>query len=124
LSRPEPIDGEYWKKGDLKASLAMVQKNLSAYGFVEYHKGWIPEKFREVAGQKFCFVHIDVDIYLPTLDSLKFFYPRMVQGGIIVCDDYGFSTCPGAKKAFDEFMREKPEPIIHIPTGQCFVIKK
>ena len=48
----------------------------------------------------------------------------MVKDGIIVCDDYGFSTCPGAKQAFDEFMKGKPEPIVHVPTGQCFIIKK
>jgi hypothetical protein len=76
-----------------------------------------------VADITFSFVHLDVDLYQPTHDSLAFFYPRMVTGGIIVCDDYGFDSCPGAKKALDDFFRDKEE-IINVPTGQAFVIKK
>lgn len=123
LSEPNPKDGNHWRKGDLKAGLEEVKKNLSAYTFVKFYKGWIPERFNEVTNKNFCFVHIDVDLYQPTLNSLRFFFPKMVKGGVIVCDDYGFSTCPGAKKAFDEFMKDKMEQIIHVPTGQCFIIK-
>ena len=47
----------------------------------------------------------------------------MVKDGIIVCDDYGFSTCPGAKQAFDEFIKEKPESIIHVPTGHALLLR-
>jgi hypothetical protein len=68
-------------------------------------------------------VHIDVDLYQPTLDSIRFFYPRLAPGGIILCDDYGYSSCPGAKGAFDEYMKDRPEKIIHAPTGQAFIIK-
>ena len=35
------------------------------------------------------FVHIDVDQYQSTYDSLAYFYPRMSAGGVIVNDDYG-----------------------------------
>src|SRR5688572_31529904 len=42
----------------------------------------------------------DVDVYQPTRDSLEYFYPRLVTGGILVCDDYGW---PGARKAVDDF---------------------
>ena len=33
-------------------------------------KGWIPTRFQEVADRHFAFVHIDVDLYEPTRDSL------------------------------------------------------
>jgi hypothetical protein len=67
---------------------------------------------------------VDVDLYEATLGSLDFFYPRLVPGGMLVCDDYGFTTCPGATRAVDEFMSGRPEPIIHLPTGQGLVIKR
>lgn len=124
LSVPDSKDGNYWKKGDLAVSETVIRRNLKEFDFVVYHKGWIPKKFHEVSDLKFCFVHVDVDLYQPTLDSLAFFYPKMGSGGVILCDDYGFVTCPGAKKAFDEYMEDKPEEIIHIPTGQCLVIRK
>lgn len=72
----------------------------------------------------FCFVHIDVDLYQPTYDSLAFFYERTSSGGIILCDDYGFITCPGAKAAMDSFFLNKLERIVCLPTGQGFVVKK
>ena len=60
----------------------------------------------------------------PTLDSIEFFYSRMNEGGIIVCDDYGQESCPGANKALNDFMLDKPENIIHLTTGQGVVIKQ
>jgi hypothetical protein len=43
---------------------------------------------------------------------------------VIVCDDYGFTPCPGAKEAVDDFMAGRPENVIHSPTGQGVVIKR
>jgi hypothetical protein len=113
-----------WAKGDLATPEQTLLSNLSRFGNrVRIHKGWIPERFNDVEGKKFCLVHIDVDLYQPTLDSLKFFYDRVVPRGIIICDDYGFRSCPGAKRAFDEFFSGKPEGIIKVPSGQALVVK-
>lgn len=122
LSAPGSHDGAYWQQGDLSAGEEVVRANLKDFSFVEYHPGWVPDKFAEVAEKRFCYVHIDMDLYRPTLDSLAFFYPRMTPGGIIICDDYGFRTCPGAQKAMDSFFADKAEEIVCLPTGQAFVL--
>jgi O-methyltransferase len=101
-----------------------VQRNLAEFPSVQYHAGWIPDRFGEVADKSFCFVHVDVDLYQPTLDSLRFFYPRLVARGMLVCDDYGYVNCPGAKQACDEFVAAIPEPLIHLPTGQAVIVKQ
>jgi len=124
LSTPMDEDGSYWKKGDLASSEDIVREHLKEFNFVVYHKGWMPERFHEVSDVKFCLVHLDVDLFQPTLDSLRFFYERITPGGIIVCDDYGFITCPGARKAMDLFFFDKPEEVISLPTGQGFVVRK
>jgi O-methyltransferase len=122
---PKDITAFKWKKHDLSCSLDRVKKNLDKFDFVHYHPGWIPEKFEEVSDRNFSFVHIDVDLYQPTRHSLEFFYPRMVSGGIILCDDYGFTSCPGAKEAFDSFIKDKPEQrVIHLTSGQGFIVKR
>ena len=123
LSSPSTVDGNYWVKGDLSMSEQVVRSNLPESERILYYKGWIPEKFTMVSDVRFSLVHLDVDLYQPTHDSLIFFYPRMDVGGIIVCDDYGFDSCPGAKKALDNFFIDK-EKIIKVPTGQAFIIKR
>ena len=125
VSKPDQNDGAYWEEGVFNdSSEDIVKKNLAAFNFVHLYKGWIPIRFNEVADKKFSFVHIDVDLYKPTLDSIAFFYPILQKGGIILLDDYGFHSCPGAKKAVDDFMADKPEKIINVPTGQAFIIKQ
>ena len=126
LSCPESIDRSYWKEGDLTSHFNDVWNALAPLGpasFVEVYKGWIPTRFAEVADRRFCFVHIDVDLYRPTLDSLAFFYPRMNRRGIILLDDYGFASCPGVTRAVDEFMVGKPEPIINLASGGAFIMR-
>ena len=73
------------------------------------NKGWIPDVFKNEEERKYCFVHIDVDLYEPTLESHKYFFKRLNKGGIIVCDDYGYNQFPGAKVAVDEFIRSLPK---------------
>jgi len=126
LSEPSEIDGSFWATGDLACSLDVVRTNLAEFGEDEFrlHQGWIPDRFADVDDHHFSFVHIDVDLYEPTRDSLAFFYSRMQAGGIILCDDYGFTTCPGATAAFDEYLQDKPESMIMLPCGGGFLIKK
>ncbi|MFC2188722.1 TylF/MycF/NovP-related O-methyltransferase [Fulvivirgaceae bacterium LMO-SS25] len=113
-----------WNEGDLSVPLEKVKDNLREFDFIKYYKGWIPSKFHEVEDLKFKFVHVDVDLYQPTKDSLDFFYSKLVPGGILLCDDYGFYTCEGANKAFNELVKEHNIPnVIHLPTGQGYIIK-
>lgn len=101
-----------------------VKMALSDFAFLKLYKGWIPERFEEIGSCKFSFVHIDVDLYQPTLESLNFFYPRLINGGCIVIDDYGFTKFPGPKKAVDAFLAKNKHSLFYeIPTGGCFVIK-
>ncbi len=102
-----------------------VKKNLHEFNFIEYHKGWIPERFPEVKNTTFSFVHIDVDLYQPTYDSIQYFYPRLARNGIMVFDDYGYTNqFPGAKKAVDQGLKEIGNQFfMALPSGQAFLIK-
>jgi len=123
LSAPSEQDGNHWKEGDLSCNLEIVRKRLSEFNNISFHKGWIPRQFQDVEHRNFCFVHIDVDLYRPTLDSIEFFYPRVNEGGLIICDDYGSSICPGATRAVDEFLQSRGEKMISLSGGGGFFIK-
>ena len=122
LSDPLELDGDHWRRGDLTASEAVARSVLAEFN-VTLHPGWIPDRFNDVADSQFAFVHIDVDLYEPTRHSLEFFYPLVVPGGVIVVDDYGFITCPGATEAVDEFLADRSERIVSLASGGGFIIK-
>lgn len=90
---------------------------------VHFRKGWIPDSFAGLESATFSFVHIDLDLYKSIKDALQFFYPRLVGGGAIVFDDYGYASCPGARHAVDEFFFEKSEKPFPLSTGQAIAIK-
>ena len=99
-------------------------KVLGNFDFVKTYKGWIPERFAEVKNLKFSFVHIDVDLYEPTTQTLEFFFPRLVNGGFIVCDDYNSLDFNGARKAWDNFFSKNKVSFNFAPTlGSSFIIK-
>ncbi len=124
LSRPDEKDGSYWEPGALARSEAIVESKLAPFlDDLVFHKGWIPERFGDVSDRAFAFVHVDVDLRQPTLDSIIFFYDRLVPGGILLCDDYGCTSCPGATSALDEFLADKPEKMIALDAGGGFFVK-
>jgi len=113
-----------WEAGQLQSPKDVTQKFLSDFPYCELIQGWMPQTFEQAASRKFRLVHIDVDLYEPTRDCLKFFYPRMVPHGVFVFDDYGHVTCPGARKAIDEFFQACPEKVVELTCGQAVVIRR
>jgi hypothetical protein len=123
LSAPGDLDGHYWSKGDLACEEATVRSNLREFDFVEYKKGWIPERFAEIADKRFCLVHIDVDLAGPTEKSLEFFFCRLVPGGVIIVDDYGFASCPGVTRVVEEFVDINPQAsLLGSPVGGGIIL--
>ena len=65
-------------------------------------KGWFPQT-AEGIDDKFCFVSLDADLYQPTLAGLEFFYPRLVNGGVIMIHDFNNDEFSGVREAVKEF---------------------
>jgi O-methyltransferase len=126
LSEPDAVDlckHSWQKKGSLAISPQVALNNLADFEFCTLVKGWIPQCFEPAVDQTFRLVHIDLDLYQPTLDSLDFFYPRTGAGAVFVFDDYGHLTCPGVRQAVDEFFRDKPEIVVESVCGTSFVFR-
>lgn len=85
-------------------SFDSVKDYLKYFENVSVHKGRIQDTAHILKDSFMHFVHLDMDIYEPTLYALQFFNDRMVQGGVVLLDDYGFETCPGIEKAVNEFL--------------------
>jgi hypothetical protein len=121
LPKPDVIDDPYFSEGQYFSSLEYVKELLKEYHGVSFYKGLFPSTAKDLEAKCFSFVHLDVDIYSSTLASLKWFYPRMSRGGIIMSHDYHRSC--GVRKAFTEFFNDKIEPVIQLIGDQCFITK-
>jgi len=108
-----------------KVSVDEVRGYLSGYTNLRIVAGDILDTSPSLADMHdLGLVHVDVDVYPPTRHCLEVFAPRVVVGGSIVVDDYGFKTCPGAKKAVDEFTAAHPEfARWHLMTGQALLVR-
>jgi O-methyltransferase len=76
-----------------------------------------------VDDRTFKLCHIDVDVYESARDILKWIWPRLVVGGILIYDDYGFATCAGIATHVDEQRQLPDRLVIHNLNGHAIVIK-
>jgi hypothetical protein len=107
-----PHDPRTFAAGDYATSKSVqeVVGYLAPYREAHVIKGYVPQTFEQIPGDA-CFstVFYDCDLYQPALDTFRFFWDRLVPGGLILVHDYfaqpgGFE---GVKKATDEFCVEK-----------------
>lgn len=110
-----PHDDElcHHKRGEWRASFEDCKKLVGTDQFTHYHQGTFPHYFsscptdqscttRTAEDREYCFIYVDMDTYQSTRDAIEFFWPRMVHGGIMLFDDYGWEPCAGVKKAVCE----------------------
>jgi hypothetical protein len=110
--------------GHFAEDLGQVKNYLNEYKKLKYYKGVFPDSAEGLdENMKYSFVHLDVDIYSSTLDCLKYFYPKLLEGGAILTHDYRCIHAPGVKQAFDEFFTDKPETVIELWDTQAIIIK-
>lgn len=121
---PDVEDHEFdrMRKGHYAATLDSVQAYLRDRPDVQFYKGLFPDTAGPVEDRTFSFVHLDVDLKSSTLACLEFFYPRMIRGGIILTHDYSYLD--GVRAAFTEFLLDRPERTIELPTSQAMLIKR
>jgi O-methyltransferase len=111
---------ERFQGGSFVASYQETQNYLKAYPNVHFHQGFFPATATGLEDLKFSFVHLDGDLYESTLSGLKWFYPRLTRGGMLISHDY-FGPTHGAGKAFEEFFSDKPECFVELAGSQvCF----
>lgn len=89
-----------------------------------FKSGFFPDSAKGLEEETFAFVNIDADLYAPTIAALRFFYPRLSPGGVIIVHDYNH-TWEGIPKAVEEFSPTITESFVEIPDwqGSVMIIK-
>jgi O-methyltransferase len=108
----------------VETSYESVVEYLGAFPEVTVHQGEFSAVAPRLPEQPYRLVHIDVDLYLPALECLRYFGPRLVGGGIVVLDDYGAPSCPGIKQAVEEYLAAGGYQTWNTLTRQLVLVKR
>ena len=110
-----------------KLDIDVTKKNLREFSNnIVYHKGHIPDSLnnKPESPKSIFYLHIDLNSSKPTLAALEFFYPRLVSGGVILFDDYGWDQYEDTKNTIELFFEKKSGILMKLPTGQAIYFHK
>lgn len=123
LEKTAPVEGHtVWciaGEDDVRRNLARTGYPLEKQHFV---RGKVEDTLPAAAPPTIALLRLDTDWYESTKHELEVLYPRLVDGGVLILDDYGYWQ--GARKAVDEyFANTKWKPLLHRIdlTGRMFV---
>ena len=100
----------------------IVSKRFEKYPNVNLIRGLVPEVLPLIPVKKIAYLAIDMNGSEPERVALEYFYDKVVSGGVIYFDDYGWGY-PELRKVVDNFFANKPEELLHFPSGNSIVVK-
>ncbi|WP_406394763.1 TylF/MycF/NovP-related O-methyltransferase [Streptomyces sp. NBC_00887] len=90
------------------ASLEDVQAGFEGVPYpkdrIHYVQGKVEDTVPEQAPGQISILRLDTDWYASTKHELEHLYSRLVSGGVLLIDDYGYWQ--GSRQAVDEFLEE------------------
>jgi hypothetical protein len=92
---------------EVRAALASTGYDPGRLHFVQ---GPVEETVPSRAPAEIALLRLDTDWYESTRHELEHLYPRLVSGGVLILDDYGWWE--GARQAVDEFLAESGERLL------------
>jgi hypothetical protein len=98
------------------ASLEDVRTNVLGTGYPEarcnFVVGSVEKTLPAQAPERIALLRLDTDWYASTRHELEHLFPRLVDGGVLIVDDYGHWR--GARKAVDEYLGARaPGLLLH-----------
>ena len=110
----------FFRNGAYRANEETVRRYIGDGAGITLTKGYFPGTAGAAADRRFSFVHLDVDTYASTLESLRFFWPRLVDRGLIVTHD---SHAAGVARAAQGFVAETGARTIPVGVSQLMFVR-
>jgi O-methyltransferase len=114
LGRLHAVYGDTYQK---------VIATFSQYANVRIIKGVVPDTLPQVTSREIAYLHLDCNASTPERAAIETFWDRIVPGGWILMDDYGWNECTSQKLVLDAFAASKGLRIFSMPTGQGILLK-
>jgi O-methyltransferase len=109
----EPASETWQGKFKCFADYNDVKSNMTKTNYpidkIKLIKGMVEDTIPNIIPEKISILRLDTDWYESTYHELVNLYPKLVIGGILIIDDYGFWK--GSRKAVDQYFEENNIPI-------------
>jgi O-methyltransferase len=101
----------------------LVEKELKL-NRVHILKGIFPDETQDdISNSLFRLCHIDVDVYYSAKHIFEWAWERLVVGGVVIFDDYGFMACKGVTDLVNELKSRNDAFFVYNLNGQGVLIK-
>jgi len=122
-SNPETGDNDpaRGKHEQYESSAEAVIENLEEWKNVNIVKGRIPETLSSVDIGKVAFLHMDMNHSIAECDALRFFWSKIVDGGIVLLDDHGPTNTQN--EAMNSMAAGLGVRILTTGSSQCIILK-
>jgi len=101
----------------------LARRNFEPFPRAHLVRGRVPESLPTVTIDHVCYLSIDMNIAYPERAALEFFWPKLVPGGIVIFDDYGWLPFGAQRDSHDAFAATQGVEIFTLPTGQGLLLK-
>lgn len=86
-------------------------------------QGMVPDSFAMHCPDQIALLHIDMNSAASEIAALEALFDKVVPGGMILFDDYGWTGYAAQRHAENAFMKDRGHHVLELPTGQGLVIK-
>jgi hypothetical protein len=106
--------------------LEYVKDRFSKFSNAKFVQGLVPQVLKEIPQDiRVKYLSIDMNDGQAELEALEYFWPKIVKGGIIYFDDFGWGY-PTLVKNVKEFIQRYSieSELLHFASGQSVLIKQ
>ena len=103
---------------------AQVETRMRGLGRFRVIRGLVPASFELGLPRDIAFVQLDLNVAAAEIACLERIYDRIVAGGLLVLDDYGFSRYRDTHEVEKRFFAQRGASVLELPTGQGLVLKR
>ena len=114
----------YFNNCSAEESYAKKAMSMASHDNYKIYKGWFNDTLPHFKNQRIGMLRLDGDWYDSIIDCLNHLFPQVIQGGIILLDDY--YTWDGCSKAVHDYLSMVKSPSkVHQWNNQVgFIVKK
>ena len=111
-------------QGEYEECYEDVLKTFAPFPNARIIRGLVPSTLSQVESEQICYLSIDMNNPEPEISALRFFWPRLVHGAVVLLDDYAYSeSYRPSKTAIDALGIAMRFQVLTMPTGQGVIIK-